>query len=90
MPPSSAVCWRTTSTACSAVLACLAIRIASSTITITIAAATAITTISSTIPTCHAAEDASEAHATPSRLRAGIALACLVMSNPFSPSEGPS
>src|SRR5205085_7678578 len=56
MPPSSAVCRRTTSTACSAVLACPAILVASSTMTITIAAATAITTTPSAIPSCQPVE----------------------------------
>ncbi len=47
------VCWRSTSTAPSAVAACLAILIARTTIVITMIAAIATTTIPIAIPICH-------------------------------------
>ena len=49
IPLSWSVCSSSTPSACSAVLACLAMRLASSTIAITIAAATATTTTPSTL-----------------------------------------
>src|SRR5262249_28304138 len=61
MPERFAVWRRTSSTASSAVLACSAMRIASTTMVTTMTAATRITTMPRANPTCHAVDDASTA-----------------------------
>jgi hypothetical protein len=56
MPSSASVWARTTSTASSAAAACLEIRAASATIVMRMAAATAITTTPSVMPTIHSVD----------------------------------